>query len=220
MGWLWGPSVPHIDSPPSSTVGNGIEQVAPTPIPKDSSANIPKSRDEQADAELVAFLRSIGAESTPPSSTHAFTSPQAASDSSAYLATSDDAASQPPTSDTLDISPHALRPRTMRCRDAFDAAHACGNMGGRFRSVYRYGEIQPCNEHWNTFWFCMRNRTTSEPARGEAIAEYIRDREERVRQRMSGGKSSEDVWDMRTVPLEENTAFKEKPDFGKGDWNL
>lgn len=93
----------------------------------------------------------------------------------------------------------------MSCRSAFDSAFYCASLGGKFNDIYRFGSLQPCSEHWDAFWFCMRNRSLSgdtEEEKGERIADYYEDREKRELQRRAQGRSSEDVWEIRTVPVE------------------
>jgi len=111
-----------------------------------------------------------------------------------------------------DISPRTLYPREMSCRDAFDQAYQCGNLGGKFNDIYRFGSLQPCSEQWGAFWFCMRMRSFTGTAeqKGEMIADHYEEREEREKKSRAGGRSSEDVWEIRTKPVER--AFWKKID--------
>lgn len=50
----------------------------------------------------------------------------------------------------------------------------------------------------------MRNRSLGgdEEDKGERVADHYEQREAREKQRRALGRSSEDVWEMRTVPVE------------------
>ena len=108
---------------------------------------------------------------------------------------------------TLDISPEALYPRSMSCRQAFDQAFYCQSLGGKFNDIYRYGSIKSCEEQWGAFWFCMKVKSYSEKPKQDAIVTYYREREEKKKAAVG---SSEDIWEMRTVPVEK--AFWKDPD--------
>lgn len=124
-----------------------------------------------------------------------------------------DASSEPPRHDriredgTLNISPEALLPRTMSCRQAFDAAFYCQSLGGKFNDIYRYGHLRSCSDHWSAFWFCMRTRTLAEKERERQISEHYSKVLEKKRKEFG---SSEDVWQIRDKPVER--AFWRDPD--------
>ncbi|KAF2223207.1 hypothetical protein BDZ85DRAFT_123059 [Elsinoe ampelina] len=178
------PSSTSPPPPPSTTQPSSL-------LPPTTPTSRPPNRDEQAEAELTAFLASLDSPPTPDSpSTTTSTSP-----------------SPPPpptpwTRSPSDISPASLRPRTMSCRTLFDSAFYCASLGGKFNDIYRFGSLQPCSEHWDAFWFCMRTKSWGEKEKGEAIARYYEEREGRERERRAGGRSSEDVWEVREEKVE------------------
>ncbi|KAK4504753.1 hypothetical protein PRZ48_002715 [Zasmidium cellare] len=165
----------------------------------------PQTQEEKADAELEALINSFAAEANDtkptPSSTQTQTQPQKP----------DPEPSRILPDGSLDISPEAIYPRTMSCRQQFDQAFYCQSLGGKFNDIYRYGHLNSCSEQWGAFWFCMRNRTLPEEQKAKAIKEFYRERDER-RKRERG--SSEDVWEIRKVAVER--AFGEDPDKDEG----
>lgn len=188
-------------TPPTATLSDTMTQ---TPAPQPASET------------FESFIKDL---ERPPNSPTPSTATQFQTSSS----TSQDTAT-PDNAKLLDISPSALYPRTMSCRQAFDQAFYCQSLGGKFNDIYRYGSLQSCSENWNQFWFCMRNRTfggehdgpadsafTAGPgsagAKGERVAEYYAEREKRNKATWG---SSEDVWDIRTEPVER--AFWRDPD--------
>ncbi|KAG9820961.1 hypothetical protein KCU68_g17162, partial [Aureobasidium melanogenum] len=107
----------------------------------------------------------------------------------------------------VDISPDALYPRQMSCRQAFDQAFYCQSLGGKFNDIYRYGELRSCSDNWNAFWFCMRIKTLPDREREERIKEFYKARDE---QNKAERGSSEKIWDLRTEPVKK--AFWRDPD--------
>ncbi|KAF2398407.1 hypothetical protein EJ06DRAFT_532159 [Trichodelitschia bisporula] len=105
-----------------------------------------------------------------------------------------------------DDPPLAPFPRHMSCRDAFDAAFYCQSLGGQFNSVYRYGTMRSCSEHWAQFWFCMRTRGRNAERKAELIEDFYRKKNERL----VSGPSSNDVWEERTERVQR--AFDWDPD--------
>ena len=181
--------------------------------PRQDHGSAANARDEQADSELSAFLKEIGA--TPePSSTTAATS----------VATDDNAQSAPLPSNvdadgrrihpdgSLDITPEALYPRSMSCRQAFDQAFYCQSLGGKFNDIYRYGHLNSCSEQWGAFWFCMRVRQYADKDKQEVIKEFYKDRDAKRQQQFG---SSEDIWEIRTKGVEK--AFWKNVDAEDGD---
>lgn len=100
---------------------------------------------------------------------------------------------------TTDISPEALYPAEMSCRSALDYAMFCQSFGGQFVNVYRYGEFRSCNNHWADFWLCMRTRNWDEQDRAQAIQNHNRQKAVRYKT----GRSSEDIWEVRTEPVKD-----------------
>ena len=107
----------------------------------------------------------------------------------------------------LDISPEALYPRQMSCRQAFDQAFYCQSLGGKFNDIYRYGELRSCSDNWNAFWFCMRIKTLPDREKEDRIKEFYQARDE---QNKAEKGSSEKIWDLRTEPV--TKAFWRDPD--------
>lgn len=181
--------------------------------PRQDHGSAADARDQQADSELSAFLKEIGA--TPePSSTTAATS----------VAADDNAQSAPSPSNvdadgrrihpdgSLDITPEALYPRSMSCRQAFDQAFYCQSLGGKFNDIYRYGHLNSCSEQWGAFWFCMRVRQYADKDKQEVIKEFYKDRDAKRQQQFG---SSEDIWEIRTKGVEK--AFWKNVDAEDGD---
>jgi hypothetical protein len=183
--------------------------------PRQDHGSAANARDEQADSELSAFLKEIGA--TPePSSTTAATS-VAADDNAQPVATplpsnvdADGRRIHPDGS--LDITPEALYPRSMSCRQAFDQAFYCQSLGGKFNDIYRYGSLNSCSEQWGAFWFCMRVRQYADKDKQEVIKEFYKDRDAKRQQQFG---SSEDIWEIRTKGVEK--AFWKNVDAEDGD---
>ncbi|KAL1306502.1 hypothetical protein AAFC00_005197 [Neodothiora populina] len=206
-------------------------------IPPPSSA---PSSAQQADRELEDFLASLESNSRPgpaysrikPNPTTASNNGSAsASTDPGSISTTNPAPSETPTHfaptgttdpsggatvdlDTLDISPDALYPRTMSCRQAFDEAFYCQSLGGKFNDLYRHGGIRSCSEQWGAFWFCMRIKNLGDEDKGQAVAEWYKARDERVRKERGG--SSEDIWEIRTEPVKK--AFWRDPDEVAQTW--
>ena len=196
MGWWW--STSDIDrahlSPTSSSGSLPDPQVkepslpittTPTPVTEPEASKRPLTRDEQTNQELVRWLREIQAESE---------HEQRASKSASSL---------PPDSSTIpapeDISPDSLYPTDISCRSAFDYAFFCQSFGGQFVNVYRYGDFRSCSNHWQDFWLCMRTRQWKDQDRKKAIQDHYRKKAIKYKT----GPSSEDVWDVRTEPVQD-----------------
>ncbi|KAI7191185.1 hypothetical protein KC363_g4000 [Hortaea werneckii] len=174
-----------------------------------SDSNTASRPDKQSDAEIENWLNSFSTTSSGSDRTKAAETPTAEQPTSKPTAST--APSRYNEDGTLNISPAALAPRTMSCRQAFDAAFYCQSLGGKFNDVYRFGKVQDCSEHWGAFWFCMRNRTLPAKDTEEMIAQFYIDRDER-RKKERG--SSEDVWEIRTKGVER--AFHKDPDAEHG----
>lgn len=183
--------------------------------PRQDHGSAANARDEQADSELSAFLKEIGA--TPePSSTTAATSAAATENAqpvAAPLPSNVDADGRRIHPDgSLDITPDALYPRSMSCRQAFDQAFYCQSLGGKFNDIYRYGSLNSCSEQWGAFWFCMRVRQYADKDKQEVIKEFYKDRDAKRQQQFG---SSEDIWEIRTKGVEK--AFHKNIDVEDGD---
>lgn len=92
-----------------------------------------------------------------------------------------------------------LYPTTMSCREAFDELYFCYSLGGQFKNLYRYGTYRQCEDKSSDFWFCMKTKMYGPNTKKEMIVKYHREKEAEKYKR---GPSSEDVWKVRTEPLE------------------
>ena len=203
MGWLWTSSpegrstATHASDqdvfipPPLST-----DPPPPSPEPSASQADVvdhplSSTREALADAELVAFLREL--QST--SSTNPSPSPSSPSSSDPDSESCFSHMNKEPK-----IDPLSLYPTTMSCRAAFDSAFHCQSLGGQFISVYRYGNMRSCSDHWSHFWFCMRTNRgfMNEEERKRKIQTWYWEKDSKYR----NGASSEDVWRPRSKRLE------------------
>ncbi|GAB7366080.1 hypothetical protein MBLNU230_g7645t1 [Neophaeotheca triangularis] len=243
MGWLWGsksedttttdasareassnPRMPEASKGNFSLTEEQRLRIFGKPGPdsgNSSSSSTPPAttRDEQADAELNAFLASLDnpnnanttqstTTTTPSTTTTTTPTPQTPS------------TSIPPTNPdgTPSIHPQTLYPRELSCRQLFDQAFYCQSLGGKFNDIYRFGTLQACNEHWSAFWFCMRARSLDKGERERQVVEFYRDRDERRRKQWG---SSEDVWPLRERMVER--AFWRDPDVEEGgerEWTV
>jgi hypothetical protein len=175
------------------------------------------AREEQADSELNAFLKEIGATPEPTTAasankTTAEAGDEVAASPSSQPTTNTDASGRRIHPDgSLDITPDALYPRTMSCRQAFDQAFYCQSMGGKFNDIYRYGHLNSCSEQWGAFWFCMRVRQYADVDKQEVISKFYKERDEKRKAQFG---SSEDVWEIRTKGVER--AFWKDPNGDDG----
>ncbi|EED14919.1 conserved hypothetical protein [Talaromyces stipitatus ATCC 10500] len=195
MGWWWSSS--------TSSDNKNAQPQQPDNIPPPQQQSEPKpnrqlTREEQADAELRDFLKSLESSITPPTS-------QPSVSTSTTTASPTDQRFDTPTSESS-ISPDSLYPDTMSCRSAFDYAFFCQSFGGQWVNVYRYGELRSCSEHWENFWLCMKARGISDD---NTRKEMIRNHYRKKAVKYKTGPSSEDVWEVRMEPLK--GAFQ-------GDW--
>lgn len=76
-------------------------------------------------------------------------------------------------------------------------------------AVYRHGEMRDCSLLWSDFWFCMR--TMHAGLEVGAVTAAVRARAgERMAEMRVKGRSSEDVWKIRAVMVEEEEGTCEK----------
>ncbi|KAK1145455.1 hypothetical protein N8T08_004330 [Aspergillus melleus] len=188
MGWLWNSSSPKETSPIPPTPSPPQQQPPSDPqTPASPPPPPPLTREEQADAEFKKLLASLEGDINSGS--------RKDSQQTTSSTTESGAGSTTPSSS---IAPESLYPDTMSCRSAFDYAFFCQSFGGQFVNVYRYGELRSCSEHWDNFWLCMKTRTWSEASRKKAIRDHNRMKAIKFKT----GPSSEDVWDLRTEPVQ------------------
>lgn len=163
-----------------------------------------QTREAKADKELEAFLNSLSTSESTEANQNSHQAPKTISQPEPEERSDHDRILP---DGTLNISPAAIYPRTMSCREAFDQAFYCQSLGGKFNDIYRYGSLQSCSEHWGAFWFCMRTKSLPQKDKERQIRDYYAEREERKRKQFG---SSEDVWDIREKAVER--AFGKDPD--------
>ncbi|KAI0072721.1 hypothetical protein K474DRAFT_1667498 [Panus rudis PR-1116 ss-1] len=84
------------------------------------------------------------------------------------------------------------------CMTLFDNFISCNIISTQVKSLYRYGHMSECAQKSEDFKFCMSNKSLHPEEKRDA---WIRRRAEWwAKRRLT--KSSEDVWDMRTEPLQ------------------
>jgi len=182
MGWWWSSSQKDKSSSPAATP------------PPDTAQSRTLTRDEQQAED--EFKKLFAAFASSNANNDNSTSPKSL-DTSPSTPTTESPANQQP-QPTSSIAPESLYQDTMSCRSAFDYAFFCQSFGGQFVNVYRYGELRSCSEHWDNFWLCMRTRSWGENERRKAIRDHNRKKAIKYKT----GPSSEDVWDMRTQPVQ------------------
>lgn len=200
MGWLWSSSSDSQESKTLSTPDVPAAQGTPSPSsmrtpPSHPSHEKPLSRDELAEAEFQAMISGLS-QSNDESSTQTSNRYSARSASTTFA--SQTAPSTSSNSAPSSIHPRDLVPKEMSCRSSFDYAFFCQSFGGQWVNIYRYGELRDCSERWSDFWFCMRTMSYPTEQRERMIADYHR---KKLEDKYKGKPSSEDVWEMRTVPL-------------------
>ena len=219
MGWLWSSSPDGRDIAPQTEVKDENtakkldwtlsdeqkQRVFGKSGPLQSSD---QSRDAQAERELEEFLSSLS--SRPSAPMQASQKPSKPVAESQHQERTDHDRIRPDGS--LNISPGALYPRTMSCRQAFDQAFYCQSLGGKFNDIYRFGHLQSCSEQWGAFWFCMRTKSLPKEEKERQIRDYYADREERRKQE---SRNSESVWEIREKPV--TKAFWKDPDVDDDD---
>ena len=224
MGWLWSsnasdsatkatPNETSSSPPNEGSVALTEEQRMrifgrPSSTPSSSAP----SRENQADAELEALIQEFSS-SDPTNISKARTALEKSEQTALPAQDRHEplAISRTLPDGSLDISPSAILPRTMSCRQAFDQAFYCQSLGGKFNDIYRYGHLRPCSEQWGAFWFCMRTRTLPDHEKEVEVARFYRERDEK---RKAERGSSEDVWEIRTRAVER--AFWRDPDEDEG----
>ncbi|KFH46755.1 Early meiotic induction protein-like protein [Hapsidospora chrysogenum ATCC 11550] len=214
MGWLWASSSAAKPSSPA--------QDKPASTPANTAPNEPN-----IDPEIQKFLDLLSSDTgskhdssskaTAPSPS---SKPDAESSSSwsswLSLKANRSQSETPLDAPRRDAVSESLLPTDMSCRQAFDLAWACNSVGGQWNAVYRHGEMRSCSDQWDDFWFCMRSRGLSGPAKAEAIREHYRNREY-AKYYAPGRPSSEDVWRPREQKLPPGAAFSKSIDAAIGN---
>ncbi|KAF3921426.1 hypothetical protein ABW21_db0203049 [Orbilia brochopaga] len=173
--WSRRPVAASDSASPISAAASSASNDSPSSQSPSSQAPA-KSRDDLADEELSAFLKSIQSEQDHPSTSNQHAS--SAKNGGNFQDT--------------------LYPTAMSCREAFDELYFCYSLGGQFKNLYRYGSYRECAEKSDDFWFCMRTKMYGPVAKKEMIMKYHQEKEA---QKYKRGPSSEDIWRVRTQPL-------------------
>lgn len=215
MGWWWSSdstAAPATESAPPTTA----QPPAPASIPFRETPKKNASPDSDFEALFASFekpstttkptVQTQEPTSVAPTITHVTPAPKETP--THYVPSPSGSIEQQSENDApLDISPEALYPRQMSCRQAFDQAFYCQSLGGKFNDIYRYGELKSCSDNWNAFWFCMRIKALPDHEREERIKEFYQAKDERDKAEKG---SSEKIWDIRTEPVKK--AFWRNPD--------
>lgn len=208
MGWLWA-STPA-PKPSEPTPG----QTTPKPSSGQNAAP-----NEPADPEIQKFFDLFKNDDTATpnnSSASSSDSPSQEQSSSSSISSwlslkaSPKAIPPPPSAPPGDALSEALLPTEMSCRQAFDLAWSCNSLGGQFNSVYRYGSMRSCSEHWDDFWFCMRTKSYTGELKENMVRAHYREKDHA--KYGPGRPSSEDVWESRDQKVQPGTAFAEAVD--------
>ncbi|KZT24244.1 hypothetical protein NEOLEDRAFT_1135404 [Neolentinus lepideus HHB14362 ss-1] len=85
-----------------------------------------------------------------------------------------------------------------KCMTLFDEFLSCSGTKNQIKAIYRYGERASCSHKWEDFKFCMTLKALPMEERRHA---WLRRRAEWWANRRLT-QSSEDVWDIRTEPLQ------------------
>ncbi|OAQ69178.1 hypothetical protein VFPPC_05286 [Pochonia chlamydosporia 170] len=216
MGWLWSTS-------PSEPTTEEKEKRTPAPPTEQSSAP-----NEPVDPEIQKFFDLFKAEpeqKTPskqqpgPSSSENESSSSSITSWLALKASAKSTDKEVPDAPIGDALSESLLPTDMSCRQAFDLAWSCNGLGGQFNSVYRYGNMRSCSEHWDDFWFCMRTKSYTGELKANMVRTHYRNKAHR---KYGDGKpSSEDVWDSRAEKMPPGSAFNlpvDAPSVGDEEW--
>ncbi|POR32298.1 Early meiotic induction protein 1 [Tolypocladium paradoxum] len=208
MGWLW-----------ASTSGpKPSELTTDQTAPKSSSAQN-AAPNEPVDPEIQKFFDLFKNDDTAAPNNSSASSSSSPQDQSPWSSISSwlslksspkSATPPPPSAPPGDALSEALLPTEMSCRQAFDLAWSCNSLGGQFNSVYRYGSMRSCSEHWDDFWFCMRTKSYAGDLKENMIRAHYRDKDHA--KYGPGRPSSEDVWESRGQRVQPGTAFAEPVD--------
>lgn len=218
MGWLWASSK-------SSTSAQDQKPLSP---PSTEQASAPN---EPIDPEIQKFFDLFKSDpDQQPSKPQPQQSTESSSSSSSAGSTiaswlslrksssagESDSVPDAPLGDSISES---LLPTEMSCRQAFDLAWSCNSLGGQFNSVYRYGEMRGCSEHWDDFWFCMRTKNYTGELKENMVKAHYRNKA--YRKYGSDKPSSEDIWESRKEKMPPGSAFSqtvEAPTVGDEEW--
>lgn len=208
MGWLWA-STPA-PKPSEPTPG----QTTPKPSSAQNAApNEPVDPEIQKFFDLFKNDDTATPNNSSASSSDSPSQEQSSSSSiSSWLSLKASPKAIPPTPSAPpgDALSEALLPTEMSCRQAFDLAWSCNSLGGQFNSVYRYGSMRSCSEHWDDFWFCMRTKSYTGELKENMVRAHYREKDHA--KYGPGRPSSEDVWESRGQKVQPGTAFAEAVD--------
>jgi hypothetical protein len=145
MGWWW-----SSDSTAAPVAQPASSETIQTPTPVSTTTHREAPKKASPDSDFEALFASFEKPSSPtlsapqPSVTahqiqHVTPAPKETPTN--YVPSPSGSIEQQSETDApLDISPEALYPRQMSCRQAFDQAFYCQSLGGKFNDIYRYGE--------------------------------------------------------------------------------
>ncbi|KAK2591183.1 hypothetical protein QQS21_011139 [Conoideocrella luteorostrata] len=201
MGWLWSSSSSF---PPKD------KKQPPPPPPPTEQASAPN---EPVDPEIQKFFDLFKPDAEQPSkpqpparSGSASSSSSSSSPITSWLSLKAKSENpEIPDAPIGDALSESLLPTDMSCRQAFDLAWGCNGLGGQFNSVYRYGNMRSCSEHWDDFWFCMRTRSYTGDVKANMVRTHYRNKA--YRKYGEGNPSSEDIWESRKEKAPPGSAF-------------
>lgn len=79
----------------------------------------------------------------------------------------------------------------------FDEFFMCYTPKSQLRNWYRYGEKKDCGERWRDLKWCVTTRMADE----ETTQSMLKQRKLDMDKKVHDHPNSEDVWDLRSVPL-------------------
>ncbi|KAF3095490.1 hypothetical protein TWF102_007208 [Orbilia oligospora] len=145
--WTRQPTAAKDSSAPIEAAAAAASHQPPNDTPA-VQQNTPRSRDDVAEEEFSALLKTLHDED--PSRKEAV-----------------------PQNNFQDT----LYPTTMSCREAFDELYFCYSLGGQFKNLYRHGTYRQCEDKSADFWFCMRTKMYGPNTKKEMIVKYHKEKE-------------------------------------------
>ncbi|KAF8426676.1 hypothetical protein EV426DRAFT_702277 [Tirmania nivea] len=201
--WPWGSfPISPISQPPqgqSATPPANKPTPAIEPTPIEQSSRTP-TRDELADLEFRQLLTQLN----DPISDSTVEDPPAASPNTPLTITSAPSFSAADreriaAAKKAEVEYESTFPTEMNCLHAFDQVWYCYSLGGQFLNVYRYGTLRDCSTQSADWRFCMRTKVYGETTRRAMILQHYKQKAAKYKQ----GLSSEDIWSIRTAPVED-----------------
>ncbi|KAF8332609.1 uncharacterized protein EI90DRAFT_674281 [Cantharellus anzutake] len=84
------------------------------------------------------------------------------------------------------------------CMKLLETFTHCNMLNSQIRALYRFGEMNDCKQKWEDVKFCWTLKAQTPEERRES---WIQHRAEWWASRRVG-RSSEDIWEIRTEPLQ------------------